>query len=175
MSDPKFNVIVQHQEGRSPASELDYQMMIVDGRWGDVNIPAELKDRLKTSKLIKVLKGSEIIDAAGNKTTLEQDQLIPTEIFLWGELGFFTRDFRLGNLDPADYREARHYTLIAADCLRLGMNRAFTVAMSRVATILELSQSKKGFLREMLGKKQTVEERREIMENPSIFTPKKNK
>lgn len=175
MPEGKVNVIVQNQEGRSPINDLDLQMMMIDGRWGDRKIDNELLSRLKTTKMIKIKAGSVLVNEKGKESKIHEDTLVPTDIFLWGELSFFTRDFRLGNLSKADYEEARHYTLLAADCLRLGMTRAFTVCLSRVATILELSQSRDGFLRELLGKKQSVEERREILETPSLLIPKKNR
>jgi hypothetical protein len=174
MSETGVNVIVQKMEGRSPANDLDFQMMMVDGRWGDKNLDADLRDRLKTSKFLRIKAGSVVINSDKEETIIDHDTLIPTEVFLWGELSFFTRDFRLGNLSPADYEEAKHFTLLAADCLRLGMHRAFTVCLSRVAAILELSQSKKGFLRELLGKKHNVNENREIMETPTLLMPKKH-
>jgi hypothetical protein len=171
----KVNVIVQNQEGRSPASELDYQMMMVDGRWGDDNISEDLKDRLKDTRRVKMLAGSVIIDSRGNETILEEDALIPTSTFLWNELSIFTRDFRLANLDEKAYKQALHYTYIASDCLRVGMNKAFTVALTRVAGLLELSQSRDGFLRGLMMKKHSVEEIKEIGENPNLVLGRKQK
>lgn len=173
--DSKVNVIVQNQEGgRSPSSDLDFQAMQLDGRWGDPQMNEELKTRLQATKQIKLLKGSELKDGKGGITILEEDTLVPTSQFLWNELSIFTRDFRLGNLDDRDYRFAMHYTTIASDCLRLGMNRAFTVALSRVAAILELSQSKKGFLRNLLNKRHTITENKDITESPNLILPKKS-
>jgi len=174
IDDSKINVIVQNHEGsRSPSSELDYQMMMVDGRWGNDEISEELKQRLKTTKRVKMLKGSRIIREDGTEDILTEDTEIPVSLFLWNELSIFTRDFRLAHLNPSDYRRAEHYTLIAVDCLRVGMHRAFTVALSRVAAILELSQSRDGFLRNLLMKKHNVQESKEITETPNLIMPKK--
>jgi len=169
------NVIVQSFEGnRMPSSELDFNMMMIDGRWGDPHINEELHGVLKESRQIYLKAGSKIIDRDGREVVLEKDTTIVTEAFLWGELALFTRDLRLGFLKGNDYRTAIHYQQMAADCLRLKMYRACLVAMTRVATLIELSQSFDGNLRKLVHKKHSVQEMKDIAENPNLILGKKS-
>lgn len=158
-----------------PGTDLDFQAMMLHSRWGSPELNPELKNILKHTRKIKMLKGSILINEKNEKIVLEEDTLIPTDQFLWNELGMFTTDFRLGKLDKKDYKEAKYWAKLAFDCLHLRMYRAFTVAMSRLATLLELSQSVDGYLRELMGKRHNVEEKREIQESPNVLFAKKNK
>jgi len=180
MADGRVNVIVQNQEGRSPANDLDFQMMMIDGKWGGSDLNEDLRNRLYTSRWIRMAPGSEIhymekVDGqwVEKNRVLVAEEIIETKEFLWGELSFYTRDFRLANLNDKDYVEARHYTLLAADLIRMNMKKAFTVCLTRVITILELSQSRGGFLRKLLGIQHKIEEHREIPESPSLILPKR--
>lgn len=69
--------------------------------------------------------------------------------YLWEELGYYTRDLRLGNLSEVsgDIEHCEHYLDLAGDLLNFGCPSAFTTAYRRVATKLEISQSKGGFYR----------------------------
>lgn len=111
-----------------PQSELDLNLMMVDGVWGKPEVSMELKNRLKQ---------------VGGETAVES---------LWGLLGMYTRDMRLANLSTFDGEldyVSTHLDL-AHDFLQSNMTGSFMVALSRAATRLELSQSKGGFLRKRM-------------------------
>lgn len=69
----------------------------------------------------------------------------------WELLAYYTRDMRLANIDVVELIYCQTWLDIAGDCLRLGYTKSFITALSRAVTVLELSQSKKGFLRKRHG------------------------
>ena len=117
----------------TPVNELDMQLMIVNSEWGK-NISSELDNKLQEDSL-KLVNGNY---------TIEKKKL-------WGLLSYYTRDMRLGNLGNYDYVTATEWLNFAGDCLRYNYVKSFLTCLSRVITILELSQSKGGFLRKRLG------------------------
>jgi hypothetical protein len=72
---------------------------------------------------------------------------------LWGLLGFYTRDMRLANLSTfnGEVEYCQYFTDLAGDFLQTNMVEPFIICLQRVATILELSQSKSGFLRRKMN------------------------
>lgn len=69
----------------------------------------------------------------------------------WELLAYYTRDLRLANIDTGEMIYCGTWLDIAGDCLRQGYTKSFVTALSRVVTVLELSQSKRGFLRRRHG------------------------
>lgn len=120
----------------TPINELDLQLMIVDSEWGK-EIAPELAERL-----------SEI----GEKVERNKEgKIILNKKKLWGLLSYYTRDMRLGNLDKDSYIVSTVWLDFSGDCIRIGLVNSFLSSLSRVITILELSQSRGGFLRKRLG------------------------
>lgn len=116
-----------------PNSDLDLNLMLTDSVWGRNEVPPELREKL-------------------NKYYLESDEngkQTLTKSSLWGLLGFFTRDMRLGNLSEWDneLKTCRYMIDLANDLLDADLIEPFLISLSRAATLLETSQSKKGFLR----------------------------
>jgi hypothetical protein len=124
-----------------PENTLDYNMMMIESEWGrDESINAALLDKLQKIKGFYVDKDNNpIIDEAGNPEFVKES--------LWGMLGFYTRDMRLSNLDASQFRYSVFYLDLCNDFLRVDMIEPFLTCLSRVATVLELSQSRGGFLR----------------------------
>lgn len=120
-----------------PTSDLDLNLMLTDAVWGKAEVSPDLKEKLSRYFLTQGEKGEDII----NKESL------------WGLLGFYTRDMRLANLDQwtGELESCRYMIDLAGDYLQVGMIEPFLVALSRAATILETSQSKKGFLRRQMN------------------------
>jgi len=112
-----------------PQSDLDLQLMTIDSVWGKQEINKDLKAKL-----------SKFFVTENKEITMES---------LWGLLGFYTRDMRLANLSQwnGEFEYCQYYLDLANDLLQAEMIEPFLVALSRVATMLELSQSKGGFLR----------------------------
>ena len=128
----------EYQDQRSlPTSDLDLNLMLTDSVWGRKEVSQELKDKLN--------KYYSSIDEDGKQTI--------TKSSLWGLLGFFTRDMRLGNLSSFDNElfTCRYHIDLANDLLNIDMIEPFLVSLSRAASILETSQSKSGFLRRMMN------------------------
>lgn len=113
-----------------PRSEIEMNLLTTDSEWGRDSVSDDLKDRLK-------------------KYYQKPDGDIQEESY-WGILNYFTRDLRLGNLGSAELEEARHYLNLANDLLLQDQIESFIIALERVAGILELSQSKSGFLRKWM-------------------------
>lgn len=134
----------QNMRRQIPQNELDLNMMTTDSVWGKTEVPPELKARLK--QLYKVVG----VDDETGKLTEEV-----TQESMWGLLGFYTRDMRLANLSDKVYNNeiiyCQYYLDLAGDFLQANMIKPFLISLQRVATILELSQSKNGFLRRRMN------------------------
>lgn len=117
-----------------PQSELDFNLMTTNTEWGSAYIPEELRNKL--SKMV-MYDGED-----GNKFFAKEQ--------LWDLLGFYTRDMRLANLSGGELTYCQYYLDLANDFLRCDFIEPFLVCLSRVATVLELSQSKAGFLRKRM-------------------------
>ena len=73
----------------TPENALDFNMLNINSVWGRNEIPIELKEAL-TQKF-------NYIDVNNKEQEVKKSN--------WNLLGFFTRDFRLGNLDKAIPRQ----------------------------------------------------------------------
>lgn len=120
---------------QTPQNELDLAFMTTNAVWGNPEVSPELKQVLNKYYKTKNEDGTE-------GYTVQS---------LWGLLSFYTRDMRLSNLTEMKLDYCNHYINLAGDCLQEGLIRPFIIALSRAATILELSQSKGGFLRKRLS------------------------
>jgi hypothetical protein len=116
-----------------PTSELDLNLMLTNSVWGQAEVSQELKNKLTKYFLSTNKDGTKEI----------------TKEPLWGLLGFYTRDMRLGNLSEwnNELETCRYMIDLAGDLLSSDMIEPFLISLSRAATILETSQSKHGFLR----------------------------
>lgn len=117
----------------TPRSELDLNLLITDTVWGSEYISPALKAKVQKYFGYKGPSGKQEITSEN----------------LWELLGFYTRDMRLGNLSVlrGEVAYCQYYLDLANDLLQAGYVEPFLIALSRVATVLELSQSKGGFLR----------------------------
>jgi hypothetical protein len=120
-----------------PSSDTDFNMLTTDSTWGSSEVPYELRDALS-----RFVDG---FDADGKQ--------VLTKKSLWGLLGFYTRDIRLGNLSEFnnELQSCRFWLDFAHDMLLDDMYEPFMVGLSRAVCILETSQSKKGFLRRLMN------------------------
>lgn len=137
---------VQQQQRRvMPKSELDLSLMTTDSVWGKSEVPIELQSALKKYKHQLDTDGKNIFDKEGNP--------IVTEESLWSLLGFYTRDVRLANLSlwNGEFQYCQYFLDLAGDMLSEKLLEPFIICLRRVATVLELSQSKGGFLRRRLN------------------------
>jgi len=128
-----------------PASDIDLQFQVTNPVWGQREVAPELIQKLST---YSINQGEFEIDAVTGKHVVSV-----TEEKLWGLMSFYTRDFRLANLSSfgGELAYCQYHIDLAADCLREGLITAFLTSLSRAVTVLELSQSKGGFLRKRLG------------------------
>lgn len=120
-----------------PQSDLDFNLMTTNTEWGGAYIPDELKKKLSKLYLVENVDGSVV---------QEKEQL-------WELLGFYTRDLRLANLSSfnGEHTYCQYHLDLANDFLREDCIMPFLICLSRVATVLELSQSKNGFLRRRMN------------------------
>jgi hypothetical protein len=135
-------------------SELDLQLYFTDSHWGKSDINQELKDKLSKQYGYWQVKrdelGNVIVDA---KTGKEVQELVVAEESLWSLLAYYRSDLRFGNLDRfgGEVFYCQYYLDLAGDYLQAGMTEPFLICLSRVITILELSQSRGGFLRRRMN------------------------
>jgi len=118
-----------------PRSDLDFNLMTTDSVWGSPFVNSELRERIKQYRVVINKQGKEEIASDS----------------LWSMLSFFTRDIRLANLDKTESNYANYYLDLANDLLLNHEHEAFLIALERAASVLELSQSKKGFLRKRMN------------------------
>lgn len=113
-----------------PQSGLDFNLMLTDTMYGSQSIGSQLKAKVKT-RIAREKNEQEDVD----------------KLDAWELLSFYTRDLRLSNLGKLEFVYCQYYIDLAGDCLREGYMEAFAKSLALAATILELSQSKGGFLR----------------------------
>lgn len=113
-----------------PTSGLDFNLMLTDTMYGSPQVGMQLKSKVRSR--IEAQEG-------GNED--------PERMDAWELLSFYTRDLRLSNLGQLEMVYCQYYIDLAGDCLREGYMEAFATALARSATVLELCQSKNGFLR----------------------------
>ena len=133
-----------------PESDLELNMMLTDSVWGDKDIPPNLKYRLKNIAL--------------ERGKYQDGKVITTYDDLWDLMGMYTRDMRLANLNDTELIYCAYHIDLTQDLLTCGYPRASMKALSLAATVLELSQSKKGFLRNLFKtqKKEFKEEKEPV-------------
>lgn len=112
-----------------PQSGLDFNMMLTDTMWGSSFVGSKLKEKIRQ----RIRNGENDFDKEA----------------AWELLSFYTRDLRLSNLSSltGELNYCQYYIDLAGDFLREGYPEAFATSLARAATLLELSQSKGGFLR----------------------------
>jgi len=128
-----------------PQSDLDFSLMTTDSVWGKAEVPPELRTKLGRYFMSKNKDGTQLKDDEGNP--------VATFESLWGLLGFYTRDVRLANLSSwnGEVEYCQYFLDLAGDFLQEDQIEPFLICLKRVATILELSQSKGGFLRRRMN------------------------
>lgn len=119
-------------ETATPMSELEMMFITTQPAWGR-EAHKELDNKVKRMK--------RELEADGSLKETNQK--------LWGLLSYYTRDIRLANLNSVngEFEYCQFYLDLAGDLLRANYVKSFLTALTRVITVLELSQSKNGFLR----------------------------
>lgn len=141
-----------------PQTDLEFYLMTTDPVWGSTDVSTELRERLSQYF-------THVDDDQGTQTG-EPGATYYSKESMWGLLGSYTRDMRLANLNGREMEFCQYYLDLANDLLQAGMVKAFLVSLTRVATRLELSQSRSGFLRKRMGtftteqKSETIEPRK---------------
>lgn len=118
-----------------PRSEVDFNMLMTDTVWGSQYINKDLREKISRYYVSKDKDGKDVLKKEN----------------MWGLLNFYTRDMRLANLDNKELFYCRYYLDLGGDFLQVDMIEPFLICLSRVASVLETSQSKKGFLRKRMN------------------------
>lgn len=134
-------------------SELDMAFLTTDSVWGKNEVNEKFKDKTTKEKVYFTPRIAEDGSLAMGEDGKPLFDVVSEKDILWNTLGFFTRDFRLGNLNrwTGDLDFCEYYTQLAGDFLHEDMKAPFNIALSRVAGKLELSQSVGGFFRRRAG------------------------
>ena len=156
-----------------PQNDLDFNLMLTDSVWGKKQAGTDLKNKLNKLYLERDEKGKPVMirDKEGNTVPLGE------KYSMWSLLSFFTRDMRLGNLSEwnGELEATRYMIELSNDLLVTDMKQSFAVSLSRVATILETSQSKGGFLRKIMNTLRQEHVRQDIGPPKKEFFGGKNK
>lgn len=128
----------QKKDGYMPFNDLELMYMTTTPSWG-----REATDELDNELLKDIKKLARTDPETG-------EQIIPKKA-LWGVLSYYTRDLRLGNLTGSQLSYCQEWLDYAGACIRRGYKETFLASLSRVITMIELSQSHKGFLRRRQG------------------------
>jgi hypothetical protein len=97
----------------TPQSGLDMNMMLTDTMWGSQQISTQISNKVRNRSR----------DPEASKSAA------------WDLLSFYTRDFRLANLNAAlgEVGYCQHYIDLAGDCLREGYMESFAASLGRGA------------------------------------------
>lgn len=150
-----------------PESNLDFNLAVLNSVWGkDMDISEDLKEKLSKNFFLRD-------DGTGDLVKDDEGNYLVNKKYLWGLLGFYTRDMRLANINDIQLNYCSFFIDLAADFLHVEMLEPFIISLSRAATVLELSQSRNGFLRKRQGTL-TTEEYKELREpkKKSLLTGK---
>ena len=127
-----------------PQSELQFNMLTTESTWGMPDMNPEIRDALTEVNYAADEQGEIIKDEGGNPVVLEKKQL-------WDRFSIYTRDVRLANIDGQELVYVNYMLDLAFQLLQKDMYRAASLALGYAATVLETSQSKKGFLRRRMN------------------------
>jgi hypothetical protein len=126
--------------GTSPfiQNDIDLQFHTIEPDWGK-EISSELKKVLARDFKI------ETIDSNGEPLTLTYNDVS------WKLLDYYKRDLRLGNLNDYQIFFSNEWINFAGDGLNMDYKKSFITALTRVISVVELSQSKQGFVRKLFS------------------------
>lgn len=154
----------------TPANELDFQFMLTEPRYGsevDENLAARLwkvLDRQQVDQWPEAI--DQFTQATGAKPKTSEDWRDVCEIFMhmggqfqetgysvWSMLQVYVQDLRLGNISEKNgqYEYCRYWLNRAVEALNIGLPKTFLSCYKNLVTEIELSQSKDGFLREIIN------------------------
>ena len=136
----------------NPENNLEATMLVTNPVWGSSD---EVNNEF-ISRITETKKGI-MYDENG------QPHLVAEKNDIWQQLQMFTRDLRLGNLSTSEVKYCDFYLKLGGDFLNDNYFNAFIVCMNRVASKIELSQSHKGFFRNIM--KTLTREHHEKIEN----------
>lgn len=146
----------------TPKDFLDFNLMVINPEWGKDSVNNEFLEKLNEVRGVYT-------DPKTNETFVDKQNL-------WNSaFSFFTRDFRLANLTNSEFKYCLHYTDLSGDFLQEAFNhpafiKPFARALKNVSGVLELSQSKLGFLR----KQSNTLTQEHHYKGMDLETPKKN-
>lgn len=147
---------LNNQPRATPASELDFNMMVINPSYGTDEVSKGLKDKLSYFNVAR--------DDAGKQITDEQTgNIVGGQTSKWSELSFFTRDIRLGNITTEEVVIVRDRLKLAQCLLNANAPNAFSLAYGEGIGIIETSMSVKGFLRRIWNtiRNENIQEQRE--------------
>lgn len=130
------DVIDGSEDVNIPISTLHLDALLLEPNWGR-KVTDEVDKKLTVHKVVF------------NPETGEEE--LTTEA-MWAVHAYFTRDLRLANLDEHQEIYCDFWLEIAGDFIRDNFKMSFLTAISKVAVVCELSQSRLGFLRKRIGK-----------------------
>jgi hypothetical protein len=110
-------------------------MMTTESAWGLPDMNPEIREALTETVFSRD----------------EDGQLYEEKKQLWDRFSIYTRDLRLGNIAGQELTYCNYVLDLAFQLLQKDMYRSASIALGYVATVIETSQSKNGFLRRRMN------------------------
>lgn len=148
-----MNEAEMREEKRTvPRNDLDMQFLVTAPVWGKMQTVHNSREQLE-QEVRATYKAGEAVEVNGQIYKFDKETVLVSKRNIWAALeAVYNQDLRLGALDSKlELDQVRYYLDLAHDILQAGYPVAFVTCMARVATILEPSQSKKGWLRRMFN------------------------
>lgn len=156
-----------------PSNQIDLQAITTFPHISSDYMSDAVRNKFRLYRLTIDDNGIVVKDSNGNPTyEIVRD--------FWANMELFTQDMRLGNLNKDESFYARFHTDLAVDILTAlpeSFSKAALISFERATSVLEISQSKNGFLRRMFNTFfQNVSSKEEFQTKRSFFgLGKKNK
>lgn len=132
---PQYNYNYDNR-GVMPQNELQFNMLTTNSAWGEAEMNPEVQGAFTEYAAVQNKEGGVDLEVRKN---------------LWNRFSIYTRDVRLGNLEGEEYAEFQYLMDIAFNLLSKDLYNSASTALGFAATIIESSQSKKGFLRRRMN------------------------
>ena len=129
----------QHVNKPKPANDIDLQAMTVEPYIGSDYVTDRLRNKFRKFGVRRNEEGND-------EVVIRND--------IWATMEIFTQDMRLANLNKEEMYYSKYHIDICADILTAlprGFEKPALIMLERSVSVLELSQSKGGFLRRLFN------------------------
>ena len=137
----------REKEKLRPQNTVDLQVMTTEPVLPSEYISDRLRNKFRTFVHVRDKDGKLVNDDEGNvKVAISRD--------FWSVMEIFTQDWRLGNLQNQELTFVRYNLDLCTDILTVlpeKFSKPALILLERSVAIIETSQSRKGFLRQLFN------------------------